>query len=321
MKRRELGCSLAAVAALAALAMPAVAADPYPSRAIKVIVPYAPGGVVDVQTRAVTQIMEKLLKQPMVVEPKPGASGNIGADAVARAEPDGYTLLVSASFLNTAPMMEKNLSWRIEQFTPVGRFSLSPSYFAVPANSPARTVKEFAEMARKAPMPLQYANGGNGTPQQIANELFATEAGIKLESVMYKGAPPSVPDLINGMTAMAVLPSSVAYPHAKAGTLRVLANMSGNRSAQLPDVPTIAEAGYPGATVLSWYGLHAPAGTPPEVIRTLANAMQQACATAEVKQRLISAGGEEAFLGTRDFAAFLDADAKSWAKVLKALPK
>ena len=258
MKRRDLSFALAVVGALATLAMPAKAADPYPSKAIRVIVPYAPGGVVDVQTRAVTQTMEKLLKQPMVVEPKPGASGNIGADAVARAEPDGYTLLVSASFLNTAPMMEKNLSWRNEQFTPVGRFSLSPSYFAVPANSPARTVKEFADMARKAPRPLQYANGGNGTPQQIANELFAIEAGIQLESVMYKGAPPSVPDLINGMTAMAVLPSSVAYPHAKAGTLRVLANMSGSRSAQLPDVPTIAEAGYPGATVLSWYGLHAP---------------------------------------------------------------
>lgn len=320
MKRRILS-SMVALAALAIWTMPAHAADAYPSKPIKVIVPYAPGGVVDVQTRAVTQMMEKLLKQAMVVEPKPGASGSIGADAVARAEPDGYTLLVSASFLNTAPMMEKNLSWRNEQFTPIGRFSLSPSFFVVPASSPARNVKEFAEMARKAPKPLQYANGGNGTPQQIANELFATEAGIKLESIMYKGAPPSVPDLINGMTAMAVLPSSVAYPQVKAGTLRALANMSGNRSTQLPDVPTIAEAGFPGATVLSWYGLHAPAGTPPEVIRTLANAMQQACATAEVKQRLISAGGEEAFLGTRDFVAFLDADAKGWAKVLKALPK
>lgn len=321
MKRRHFSGTFAAAAALAMFGMPVGAADAYPIKPIKVIVPYAAGGVVDVQARAVTQLMEKVLKQPMVVEPRPGASGSIAADAVARAEPDGYTLIVSASFLNTAPMMEKNLSWRNEQFTPVGRFALSPSYFAVPANSPARTVKEFAEMARKAPQSLQYANGGNGTPQQIANELFAIEAGIKLEPVMYKGAPPSVPDLINGMTAMAVLPSSVAYPQVKGGKLRALANMSGNRSAQLPDVPTIAEAGYPGATVLSWYGLHAPAGTPIEVIRTLEAAMQQACAMAEVKQRLVSAGGEEAFLGTREFTAFLDADSKNWAKVLKALTK
>ena len=138
---------------------------------------------------------------------------------------------------------------------------------------------------------------------------------------MYKGAPPSVPDLINGLTAMAVLPSSVTYPQVKGGKLRALANMSSNRSPQLPDVPTIAEAGYPGSTVLSWYGLSAPAGTPPEVIRALATAMQQACATPEVKQRLASAGGEEAFLGTADFTTFLAKDARNWAEVVKVIAK
>ncbi|MCB2034883.1 MAG: tripartite tricarboxylate transporter substrate binding protein, partial [Ottowia sp.] len=217
--------------------------------------------------------------------------------------------------------LEKNLRWRTDQFVPVGRFALSPSYFVVPASSPAKTVKEFVEMARKSPTTLQYANGGNGTPQQIGNELFAHEAGIKLDPVMYKGAPPSVPDLINGLTALAVLPSSVTYPQVKGGKLRALANMSSNRSPQLPDVPTIAEAGYPGSTVLSWYGLSAPAGTPPEVIRVLATAMQQACATPEVKQRLVSAGGEEAFLGTADFSTFLAKDARNWAEVVKVIAK
>lgn len=312
---------IAAIVAVAAFSINASAAEGYPSKPIKVIVPYAPGGVVDVQTRAVTQVMEKLLKQTIIVEPRPGASGSIAAEYVAKAEADGYTLIVSASFLNTAPIMDKNLRWRTEQFIPVGRFSLSPSYFAVPANSPARTVKEFEEMARKAPKNLQYANGGNGTPQQIANELFALQAGIKLEPVMYKGAPPSLPDLINGLTSMAILPSSVAYPQVKGGTLRALANMSGKRSVQLPDVPTIAEAGYPGATVLSWYGLHAPSGTPPEIVRSLATALAQACATPDAKQRLSSAGGEEAYMGTKEFASFLEADSKSWAKVLKDIAK
>ena len=324
MQRRDFARPLAAGAAallLAALSSPASAADSYPSRPIKVIVPYAPGGVVDVQTRAVTQTMEQFLKQSIVVEPRPGASGSIAAEAVAQAAPDGYTLIVSASFINTAPLLEKNLRWRTDQFVPVGRFALSPSYFVVPASSPAKTVKEFVEMARKSPTTLQYANGGKGTPQQIGNELFAHEAGIKLDPVMYKGAPPSVPDLINGLTAMAVLPSSVTYPQVKGGKLRALANMSSNRSPQLPDVPTIAEAGYPGSTVLSWYGLSAPAGTPPEVIRVLATAMQQACATPEVKQRLVSAGGEEAFLGTADFSTFLAKDARNWAEVVKVIAK
>lgn len=321
MNRRHLLQTLLATGATGVLGVSAHAADAYPSKPIKILVPYAAGGVVDVQTRAMTQTMAEVLKAAIVVEPKPGASGSIAAEAVSLAAPDGYTLIVSASFLNSAPLLETNLRWTPKQFTPVGRFALSPSYFTVPANSPARTVKEFVEMAKKSAKPLQYANGGNGTPQQISNELFAHEAGIRLEPVMYKGAPPSVPDLINGLIAMAVLPSSVAHPQVNGGKLRALANMSSRRSAQLPDVPTIAEAGYPGATVLSWYGLHAPAGTPPEVIRVLEAAMRQACATAEVKQRLVAAGGEEAFMGTKDFTAFLAKDAEQWVQAVKVISK
>jgi len=321
MNRRHLLQTLIAASAMGVLGTSANAADAYPSKPIKILVPYAAGGVVDVQTRAMTQTMAEVLKASIVVEPKPGASGSIAAEAVSQAAPDGYTLIVSASFLNSAPLLETNLRWAPKQFTPIGRFALSPSYFVVPATSPARTVKEFVEMAKKSAKPLQYANGGNGTPQQISNELFAHEAGIRLEPVMYKGAPPSVPDLINGLVSMGVLPSSVAHPQVNGGKLRALANMSSRRSAQLPDVPTIAEAGYPGATVLSWYGLHAPAGTPPEVIRTLEAAMRQACATAEVKQRLVAAGGEEAFMGTNDFASFLAKDAQQWTQAVKVISK
>ena len=320
MQRRQLNAAL--IGSLATLAMPRLAqANTYPARPIKVIVPYAAGGVVDVQARAVTQTMERLLGQPIVVDPRPGASGSIAAEAVARAAPDGYTLIVSASFLNSAHLFEDNLRWNNGQFTPIGRYALSPSYFVVPKSLPVKTVKEFVEYAKKSPKPLQYANGGNGTPQQISTVLFAEQAGIKLEPVMYKGAPPTVPDLINGLVAMTVMPSTVAYPQVKGDTLRALANMSATRSSQLPDVPTIAEAGFPGATVQSWYGLHAPKGTPPEVIAKLADAMRRACAMEEVKQRLISAGGEEAFMNTPEFVAFLDKDKKQWAAAAKVINK
>ena len=321
MQRRHLGPFLLVGLAAMMVAPSVVLADNYPSRPIKVIVPYAAGGVVDVQARAVTQTMERILKQPIVVEPRPGASGSIAAEAVAKAAPDGYTLIVSASFLNSAHLFDSNLRWKNSQFVPIGRYSLSPSYFVVPNQLPVKTVKEFVDFAKTQSKPLQYANGGNGTPQQISTVLFAEQAGIKLEPVMYKGAPPSVPDLINGLVSMTVLPSSVAYPQSKGGTLRVLANMSASRSNQLPDVPTIAEAGYPGATVLSWYGLHAPAGTPPDVIKKIADAMHRACEMEETKKSLVAAGGEEAYLSTADFVRFLESDSKQWADAAKVLLK
>lgn len=297
----------------------AYGAAPYPSKPITVIVPYSAGGVVDVQTRVVTQRLAAELGQPIVVEAKSGAGGNIAADFVARAPADGYTLLVSAPYVTLNPLLETGLRWSPRSFTPVARFALSPSYLVVPASSPVQSVKEFVQMAKKAEKPLQYASGGVGTTQHMAAEMLQHEAGIRLEAVLYKGAPPMIPDLLNSMYPMSVLPSTVAYPHILSGKLRALANISSNRSSQLPDVPTIAEAGYPGSTALSWYGLHAPAGTPPEVIKKLEAAVQAATSTAEVKERLVNASGEEAFLNTVDFARFVKTDAQRWEAAVKAI--
>lgn len=299
----------------------AFSADSYPSKPIRVIVPYAAGGVVDVQTRVVTQRVAIELGQPMVVEAKSGAGGNIAAETVARSPADGYTVLVTAPFIINNPLMETGLRWAPRDFMPVVRFTLSPSYFVVPMSSPAKTVKEYVELARKASQPLQYGDGGPGSTQSMANEMFKIVAGIPLEPVLYKGAPPIVPDLINGMFSMAILPSTVAYPQVKAGKLRALANISSQRSAQLPDVPTIAEAGYPDVTALSWYGFHVPVGTPSDVVRKLEAAVKAATSTQEVKERLANAGGEEAFLNQAEFTSFLKADAQRWEQVVKVIKK
>jgi len=303
------------------LAVTALAQSAFPSKPIRVIVPYAAGGVVDVQTRALTIGMATELGQSIIVEARPGANANIAAEMVARAPADGHTILITAPFYINNPLLESNLRWAPSDFVPVGRFSLSPSYFVVPMNSPAKTVMEYVELAKKAKPALQYADGGQGSTQSMANEMFRHVAGIALEPVLYKGAPPYMTDLINGMMSMAITPTTVAVPQIKAGKLRALANINSRRSADLPDVPTIAEAGFPEVTALSWYGMHVPTGTPPEVIRKLEAAMKAAMSTNEVKERLANAGGEEAFLGQVDFVGFIKADTMRWEKVAKAIKK
>ena len=281
-----------------------VAAQSWPTRPVRVIVPYPAGGVVDVMTRAVTIRLATDLGQPFVVESKPGAGANIAAEFVANTAADGYTLLVSAPYIINNPLLETGLRWQPKDFVPVARFSVSPSFFLVPMSSPAKTVKEFVALARAKPG-LQYGDGGGGSTQSMATDMFKAVAGLKMEAVLYKGAPPVIPDLINGLVSMAIIPSSVAIPQVQAGKLRALANTSDKRAAQLPDVPTIAEAGYPEVTVLSWYGFHVPSGTPRDVVQKLSAAVRAATATPEVQGRLVAGGGEAAFLGDADFDTFL----------------
>ena len=314
--RRSTLAALAALAAAAAGPARGQAAGAWPTRPVRVVVPYPAGGVVDVLTRAVTASMGPVLGQPVIVEARPGANANIGADAVATAAPDGHTLLVSASFLVNNPMIETGLRWKPSDFVPIARFALSPSYLVVPATSPARTVQELVELIRRSPG-AQYGEGGAGSPQSMSTQMLATVAGLRIEPVLYKGAPPIVPDLIAGSLAFAVLPSTVAIPPVKSGRLRALANTSAKRSPGLPDVPTIAEAGFADATVLSWYGLHAPAGTPAAAIRRIDEAVAAAAGSAEVRERLEAAGGEAGYLGGADFVAFMAEEQKRWARFVQ----
>jgi len=309
--------SLAAAFAISGAAW----ADNYPSKPIRIIVPYPAGGVVDVQTRAMTAGLSVEIGQSIVVEARPGANGNIAAESVAKAAPDGYTLIVSAPFIINNPLLEgASLRWAPANFAPVGRFSLSPSYFLVPAASPARDLKEFMAMAARANPPLQHGTTA-GSTQSMAVEMLTAATGVKFEPVNYKGAPPAALDLIAQRLAFGIVPSSVAYPYVKDGRLRALANTSSSRSAQLPDVPTAAEAGFPQITVISWYGLHAPAGTPVAVLDRLDRAMKAAVARSDVQERLVTAGGEAAFLDRQAFIRFLAEDETMWKRINDTLKK
>lgn len=319
MQRRTF--TLSAFAMTAAYSGLVQSQDAFPDRPLKVIVPYPAGGVVDVQTRAMTQGLAVELGQAVVVESRAGANGNLAAEAVARAAADGYTLLVSAPFLINNPMMENALRWTPKDLVPVARFSMSPSFMCVPAASPAKTVRDYVEMAKRAKPVLQFGDPGAGTTQTMAVEILKSSAGIELEAVPYKGAPPLALDLINNAFSMSVLPSSVAFPHVKSGKLRALATTSSARSAQLPDVPTIAEAGYPDATVISWYGLHAPASTPAAVLRKLEAAVKAAIQKTEAQTRLVSAGGEAAYMGTEEFTRFIASDTQMWERINRMLRK
>lgn len=319
MKRRTL--NLSALALWAQSTGWAWADEAFPAKPVKVIVPYPAGGVVDLQTRAMTQGLASELGQAVVVDARPGANGNIAAESVARSPADGYTLLVSAPYLINNPLIENNLRWAPKDFVPLARFSMSPSFMCVPTASPARTVREYVEMARRAKPMLQFGDPGSGTTQTMSVEILKSTAGIELEGIAYKGAPPLAIDLINNTFSMSVLPSSVAYPHVKSGKLRALATTSSSRSMQLPDVPTMAEAGYPEATVISWYGLHAPASTPLAVMRKLEASIKAAVQKADTQNRLVSAGGEAAYLGTEEFTRFMANDSQMWERINRMLRK
>ncbi len=308
---------LACAAVLSAAAAASVA-QPFPNKALRVIVPYPVGGAVDVMTRFVTNHMAQTLGQPIVIDTRPGANANIGPEAAARAAPDGYTLLASATFLVVNPLLETGLRWAPRDFVPVARFTQAPNILVVPASHPSKSVAEFVAAAKAAPG-LPVGDSGPGAPQTIAVELLKRAAGVEFQSVGYKGGPPILGDLINGQLAMAVLPLNVAMSSIAGGRVRALATTSNRRSPLLPDLPTMAESGYPDVTVISWYGFHVPTGTPPEVIRRIADAVGAAAADDATRSRTATAGGEISFLETEPFRKVLDEDALRWSKAVHAI--
>lgn len=292
------------VAAYLALQAPASLAQS--QQPIRIIVTYAPGGLIDVMNRIMAAEMSKTLNQPVIIENRPGANSNIGAAYVAQAVPDGHTVLASTSFFTINPFVKSlgDLHWNPKQLTPVAGFAFSPSVFVVSSKSPAKTMKEFLAIAKAKPgMPI--AEAGQGASQTVVNQLLFGAAGVKYTSVYYKGGVSYIPDLINGLISGTTLPINVVLSLINGGQLRALAITSEKRSALLPDVPTMAELGFPDAGLDSWLGYHIPIGTPPAAIKRLEDAVKEAAMNKQVEEKIAALGARSAYLDTTAFKAVL----------------
>ena len=311
---------LTALAMAACLCSGLASAQNWPTKPIRVIVPYSAGGAVDVLTRIVTTHMSRFLGQPFVVEPRPGGEGNIAALAVARSTPDGYTLLSSSPVLTSIPLLFDNLSWKLADFAPIGRFATSSGFIVSSATVPAKSMGEFVAYAKANPgVPAAVLIGGAFTT--FATRMLASQAGIDLLYVRYPGAAQHMADLYEGRVALATLSGSLACAALTSGRLNVLATTSEKRSPAAPNTPTTGEVGYPQVNVGGWYGFHAPAGTPKPVVDRLAQALEQAMATEEVKNSLASACVDIGFMGVQEFDAFVRDDVTRWRRTVELVGK
>ena len=290
-------------------------ADGY--KPFRVIVPYGAGGLLDTVTRAVVSRMAVIMGTTFVVENKPGAHANVAAAYVARAPSDGHTLLATGNYITTNPQIEANLAWSPKQLTPVARFSVSPNVLVVPKASPYRTLQELLTAAKKD-RSISIAEAGPGATQTLVNLVLADSASVRFLAVQYaQGATSMVSDLIGGRIDMAVMPMNVALGLSNGGQARALAITSATRSGQLTDIPTMAEAGVPAAAIDSWVGMHAPAGTPPEMVKRLADALRQATSDEAVKRTLGNTGSQVEYLDTTSFDAFVNSNVEQARRLAK----
>ena len=313
----------AAIAALAILAglMPAQAAeDDYPNRPVKIIVPFAPGGSTDVVARILAEKLAVELKQSFIVDNRPGASGNIGADAVAKSPADGYTLLMGTTgVLSINGHLYKNLAYDPEKdFAPVSYTSLITNILVVNPDVPARTVPELIRLAKSKPGALTFASSGAGSSTHLSGELFKSMTGIDILHVPYRGSSQALIDLIGGQVTMLFDNAPSAIPFIQQGKLRALAVTSTKRLPNLPDIPTIEESGVKGYESLSWSGILAPAATPRPIINKLNAAIERILAMDDVKQRFATLGVEPVGGTPEAFARHVRAESDKWGKVIKA---
>lgn len=290
----------------------------FPSKPIKVIVPYPAGGVVDVIARVVGERMAQTTGQPNVIENRVGAAGSIGTEAVARSAADGYTLLVASPSHTVNISLYAKLAWHpVGSFAPVAMVGVIPNVILVHPSVPARTLAEFVAYAKTRPGQLNYASAGAGSSVHLAAELLQQIAQIQLVHIPYKGQPEAVTALITGEVAMMPLTMALAKVRIQAGQARPLAVTTPKRSAALPDMPTVAESGYPGYEVSTWFGYLAPAGTPNEVVAKLNAEIGAALKHPDVDKRLVNLGAELDIGTPQDFRKFLEADMARWARVIK----
>ena len=321
LRRRLLGTALAVATSLACFssAPRGAAAEEYPTRPVTLVVPAAAGGTTDIVARLIAEDMTKELGQQFIVDNKGGASGNIGIRTVARAEPDGYTLLLTFSgYQVTNPALFKKLDWDpIASFVPVALTAKSPFLIVARKDLPANTLQEFIAYAKEKPGEVTYASSGQGSLQQIGAEQLQQLTGTKMVHVPYKGAGPAMIDLLGGVVDIYITSPPSAAGHLKNGGVKGLAMAAPERHPMLPDIPTTAEAGVPGLELVSWYAIYAPTGTPQDIVDKLAGAIEKVATSEDYKQKILEQGAYATFMGPKELGEFTKAELVYWGEVIK----
>lgn len=312
--------AVAFAAVITLLPHSAAAAETYPARTVRIIVPFAPGGFVDFTARLVAPPLAQAMGQQFVVDNRPGAGGILGAEYAARATPDGYTLVIGSAGTHSVnqslyPKLPYNV---LRDFIPVARLTDAPSILAVHPSLPVKTVKDLIGLARPRPGQINYASAGAGTSTHLAAVLFESLANVKMTHIAFKGGGPAVVSVLSGETPVTFATAASVTPHISSGRLRAIAVTSGQRSAVLPELPTIAEGGLKGYEMLNWLGLFAPTNTPKAIIERLNRESLKVVAQPEVVKRFNSQGAEPSPLASDEFAVFVKSEIAKWAKIVAA---
>jgi tripartite-type tricarboxylate transporter receptor subunit TctC len=309
----------AILAAFVICVTPALAQQGFPTKPVRLLIPYPPGGAVDILGRTLGDELSKMWGQPVIIENRPGAGGTIASQVVAKAAPDGYTLIIVASGHAINPYLYKKLPYdTFKDFTPISLLGSSPNMLLVAANSPFKTVGDVLAAARAKPGSLSYGMAGIGTSTHLAGEMLKYLAKVDIVAVSYKGGAPVINDLLGGHIPLSFnnIPESIGQ--IKAGTLRPLGVTSAKRSAVLPDVPTIAEAGVPGYDTAVWWGMLGPAGLPADLTAKISRDCKEALHAPAVKQRLAKLGAAVAGTSPADFVKLIHSDYEKWGPIIKA---
>ena len=319
LRRSAFTAAALAFALGAPIASAADSADTYPSKPVRIVVPFTPGGSTDILARAIGQKLAEAWGQPVVIENRPGAGGNVGVDLVAKSAPDGYTIVMGHIGTFAAnPALYKQLPYDpVRDFAPITLVAMVPNVLVVGPAVQAKTLGELVAYAQANPGKLDYGSGGNGSAAHLATEYFRMRTGVQMQHVPYKGTGPAVADLLGGQIGVMITGALPLLPHIKSGKLRALAVASPKRLAILPDVPTIAESGYPGFSAVQWYGLFAPAATPKEIVAKINRDAVKALRDPAVAERLASEGAEPVGDTPEQFGAFVKSEIELWGKVIR----
>src|ERR1700759_2659083 len=303
---------------IACLTTSGLAEDNFPNRPIRLIIPYSAGSVTDVFGRIVAQNMAEQWKGTILNESKSGGNGSIAAEEVTRSPPDGYTWLLVTTFFTASPSLNISLRWDpVRDFIPIGQICTAPNFFIVPKSLPVNNVKEYVALAKEKPGKLNYSHPGKGSTGHLGFELFKKLADIDVPGIGYRGYPQMVLDISTGVITSTFLSANQALAQVQSGSIRIIGTINDGRSKYFPDVPTMAEQGYPGAQVTPWFGIAVPAGTPAPIVDRISKALDTALASPDVQNKLDLAGCPPKPASRAEFAGIIKADVALWAKVVK----